>query len=48
MTLLLLSFFFSLDCVHVDTQSNVLDICKSGVPVHVFEVTSVLWCGLIS
>ena len=39
---LLLSFFFSLDCFHIDTQSNVLDTCKHGVPVYVFEVTSVL------
>lgn len=38
MTLLLLSFFFSLHLVHVDTQSNVLGISKYGVPLHVFVV----------
>lgn len=38
MTLLLLSFFFSLHVVHVDTQSNVLGISKCGVPLHVSVV----------
>ena len=38
MTLLLLSFFFSLHPVHIDTQSNVLGISQYGVPLHVFVV----------
>lgn len=38
MTLLLLSRFVSLHPFHVDTQPNVPDVSRYGVPLHVFVV----------
>ena len=38
MTLLLPSLFVSLHPFHVDTQSNVLDVSKYGVPLRGFVV----------